>query len=285
MQFRGLVLEYGEIPPAPGPFRDAYLWAHGTTALNAASRLYSDATRDLAIRGHLWREDPSICSPGSPWSALTACRGTNVGALSDFSESIRTLDPPEYARLATLVQESERAAVSALNHLERTSLADACHAWIHRTGALRRALVGCRLTYEDGEYWTNCATRLAHWRVGLSAGIQTSRLCSACGKNAAMCDHISGTDAPHTINRRDETCNVCSPVPCDHREGQVVLAQTRTVFGTPRLDHAAIVRYPRFPDARVTAMTVDVSNRSGREGGRFECAACLGRCAGFSTVL
>jgi hypothetical protein len=126
--------------------------------------------------------------------------------------------------------------------------------------------MGCELPYEEGSYQLKCPVALAHVRIGISIGaiIEESE-CSICGDDPDNCIHISGREYD------GERC--------------------ATVVMKARLEHAALVARPDFPDARVTAMPMPMDYIRSELGESFVpgtilfCDRCLSDCAGIADPM
>lgn len=190
------------------------------------------------------------------------------------------------------VRAGEEKAVAALNYLEDHELADDAHRTIHRAAFVRRGFFGCPVTLDDDHLWTGCAFRLSHLRYGMSAGMTAKFVCSICGTPVETCvDHQPGQLYDTLATRADDgRCSVCAETDCGHVMG-TVYPSTAHGRGTHMDVHeVSLVPRPRYPLARITAMTWNLPDRDeqalarwGARLGLLNCNCCYGPCAGFST--
>lgn len=278
LNVRGLVLEYGVIPPAQGPARHQFLLQQGLASLVAARRDYDAVTGRIHELGGV--EPSEDTSPVWPIPFRSdPCWPSRRRALKRVWRSVSMyIGPDEREGLGATAARAEKSAVSAWNHLEDLPLSNAAHNWVHRTGALRRALLGCGYTVDAGLVWTSCATRIAHVRRGLSIGAAATRLCSSCLANVAVCPHLPGEIAPHIVSISDGVCSVCGQRGCGHDDGDMVMAPVAVRLGDAQLDHVALVRRPRFPNARITSLTLETHGIPLEQWKAAACDACLGPC-------
>jgi hypothetical protein len=183
------------------------------------------------------------------------------------------------------IRSAEQAAVRALNFLEDHPLGEAAHEVVHRTAQLRRGLLGCPIEFRDDVCWTTCPFSLAHIRVGFSAGITGSFVCSVCERPMEDCDHLPGTTYDHVKRGGGGSCNVCHATSCEHDDGETYAA-TVTPIGVAFSAHeASMVPRPMYPQARFGEIEVtddlDSAARALAQEGRLHCDECLGPCEGL----
>lgn len=152
---------------------------------------------------------------------------------------------------------------SAMNWLEDSPEFEVAHQRIDAAGKLAREhfSLGCGLSFEDGEYFQECPVALAHNRVGLSMGyIVREAECSICQQDPEDCDHITG----HFYG--DERC-------------------IRIIKQLDLLE-VSLVGRPAQPDARITRMSIPLSDIRAKLGNRVVggtriiCDRCLTSCSG-----
>ena len=181
-------------------------------------------------------------------------------------------------------RKAERLAVSALNHLEDHPRAEEAHALVHEAMFYRRGLYGCPVLFKDGHFWSRCPSRLIHNRVGVSAGLTGTFACSVCGQPIEDCDHIPDSVVPHVATRRrDGFCSICDLTECEHIEGAQYDRSVRALGTSLSAHEVSFVRRPRYPDARFTAVTLDLPDEYRRfaQAEVLNCDDCLGPCGGM----
>lgn len=157
---------------------------------------------------------------------------------------------------------------SAMNWLEDSDGFEDAHRALDAVGRVRRKFfpTSCELPYEQGTYQQKCPVALAHSRTGISVGaiIEESE-CSICGEDPDNCLHITG------------------------REYDTV--RCVTIIKRARLEHAALVARPDFPDARVMAMPMPMDYIRSELGESFVpgttlyCDRCLSDCDGVGDPM
>jgi hypothetical protein len=277
MHIKGMILEFGEVPPGGGPARADYLRAHGMAALNEAQDLLKTA-REL-VRD----SSPRIVQISD--SKPTAFR------VIDSFDAIRfrkALTQQEAMVAGARAADAERAAVRALNFLEDfPGLVDESHLVLHEAAALRSALIGCPVILDkDGVAWVDCPSRLAHSRVGQSVGMTTKYVCSVCDAAIEDCSHLP--DQLYEVRASQSTtgeCNICRKPSCDHEVGRVYQIAARPVAKDAMLHEVSLVRRPRYPQARIAAFGLDFAPETdayrGAASGIFHCTICLKPCRGL----
>ncbi len=191
--------------------------------------------------------------------------------------------------LESSARESLARAIDAFNFLEETDLAEFSHEYAHKVAALVGGIFGCRFEYSEGAYWDTCPISLMHSRVGMSVGFTATRLCSLCGEELDVCDHLLDTPYEVQVHRDIEgTCNACGRRSCSHSDGEVVLAYPQPVLGDAKIHEVTLVPRPRDPLARITKVEIDpqlLARSLGEEpkGRNLRCFRCLQPCGGFKT--
>ena len=152
---------------------------------------------------------------------------------------------------------------SAMDWLEDTDQFEAAHHALDRAGAFTRRTFGCFLHQDGDGYEQRCPVALAHTRMGLSIGFIVRKVeCSICGKDPALCDHVTG-------RVYDGKC-------CVRRLEEVELLEV------------SLVDRPAQPDARIHAISIDTGELREMLGPEFRpgmpvsCDRCLNPCTGLS---
>lgn len=280
MRVGGTILEWGYVPPPKGPLRDAYLEESGRNELAIFERELAKAIETLRVL------DPDSLNVPPLESADDRVRVDQHARLNSYWADIRREIGPDTIRKAQpSVRAAERAAVRALNFLEDNALADAAHRGVHVASQLRRGLLGCPIEFRDGAYWTTCPFALAHVRVGFSAGITGSFVCSACGAAMEDCDHLPGAQTEHVKRGGAGSCNICLEPACDHVDGQIYVVAVRPIGENFTAHEVSMVPRPMYPQARFTEIEVtddlDERARALARAGRLNCDECLGPCDGL----
>ena len=283
MQIKGMILEYGEVPPGSGPLRTQYLATLGRAALDKAQRGISDS---IDVLGTALRQRSRVVAvDGQTPSALRMDGPYVIG--SDRAGDLRRLIADAGARAA----QAERDAVIALNFLEdQTNLVERCHTALHEAAALRRSLIGCPLSADsDGTVWIECPSRLAHSRVGLSAGFTSSTTCSICSDWMEDCDHLPGEK--YLVSARSDDsgkCSICRLVECGHEVGIVYEALAIPLLVDAVLHEVSLVSRPRYPQARIVAVGIDPAYLGDMiqavSEGNAHCDFCVGACHGLAEM-
>jgi hypothetical protein len=279
LHIRGLVLEWGEVPPRAGPHRDKYLRTSGTEALSRANHLLR-ATYD-ALPPELWEQLPSIeASPDS--DTVEIIWSTDPRTIrNSISEAVAN-------GAGKTALEAEVQAARALNFLEDDSeFAGACHLLLHRAAAIRSLLIGCPMPADDEDVvWVSCVSRIAHARTGQSVGMTSKRACSVCDQLIEDCDHIPGrvyeTQVRHSATG---ACSFCGQLACDHAVGSVYETEAHAVHVDATMHEVSLVRRPRFPQARISSFGLEFGPESdmtrGARQGILNCTFCLEPCRGL----
>jgi hypothetical protein len=184
-----------------------------------------------------------------------------MNRLSQAKKLVRAHGATDEAR-----QQARRALVtlrSAMDWLEDTDQFEAGHHVLDRAGAFMRRTFGC-LLHQDGDgYQQRCPVALAHNRMGLSpAYIVRKAECSICGKDLALCDHVTGRVY----------------------DGQRCFRWLREV----ELLEVSFVDRPAQPDARIHAISIGTGELREMLGPEFRpgmpvsCDRCLNPCTGLS---
>lgn len=151
-----------------------------------------------------------------------------------------------------------------MDHLEDTPRFELAHAELDNAGRLARTNfpIGCQFEIEDeSNYFVTCPVSLAHNRVGLSTGMIV----------------------------REAECSIChvDPEDCIHITGRIYDGQ-RCIRIIKRADilEVSLVARPNLPDARITRLSLNVSDIAKKLGPRFRpgmpvlCDRCLSDCHG-----
>lgn len=280
MRVGGTIMQWGPVPPPRGPIRQSYLDSNGRQELETFERQLSAALRLLDPVNHASleihpRESGDDVARMAQHSRLRA----HWSAIRSQIGRGKILEAEPHIRAA------ERAAVRALNYLEDNALADTTHGAVHQASQLRRGLLGCPIQFRDGAYWTTCPFSLAHIRVGFSAGITGTFVCSVCGSAIEDCDHLPGTEFDHVARNIDNDCNVCHQSTCDHVEGEIYTAAVTPIGVDFSAHEVSIVPRPMYPQARFGEIEVtddlDHASRVLAASGRLHCDECFGPCEGL----
>ncbi|BBZ06844.1 hypothetical protein MDOR_10130 [Mycolicibacterium doricum] len=286
LQFKATVVQWGPVPPAGGPSRVRYLDVNGRRALQVADDKFAAVMQMLdAQRGSV----PVMHMPLMEDDDDARLR-IQSRLRAQWDEFTTTLSPDLLQEIEPRIRKSEKSAVAALNFLEDHNLSETAHEAIHRAAFVRRGLFGCPITFRDGDFWTSCSIRMSHIRIGMSAGLTSEFECSVCDRLVDECDHTTGLTYDKVAERDSAgDCTVCKSKDCEHRIGSTypILA-----YGNARnvmAHEVSMVARPRYPQARFTELTLDLSNsrryeilKWGAEQGYLHCDGCLGPCKGFS---
>lgn len=282
-RFTSIVLPWGPVPPADGPYRDEYLESSGLNALATADRGFEQTVNLLGKSAARLPKGPDplieLDSEIRGAAQLTALAEWNAFRLELLASAVKDIEP--------LIKQSESAAVAALNFLEDHELAETAHAAIHRAAFVRRGLFGCPIVYREGSLWTNCSINLSHLRMGSSAAISGTYECSICGEPAEDCDHRMGSTYEVTVKRNDDgTCNVCQQKKCDHLVGTQMEARAVAMARNMVAHEVSHVARPRYPQARFIEETIDMDEDDPlwemAIAGELHCNICFGPCKGFN---
>lgn len=178
-------------------------------------------------------------------------------------------------------------AVDAFNFLEDTELAEPAHVHAHKVAALAGGIFGCGIKYRQGTYWDTCPVSLMHSRLGMSVGFTSTRVCSLCGEDLDLCEHLLDVLYEVQVHRSSEgICNACGRLGCSHSDGEMALSYPRPVMGDAQIDEVSLVPRPRDPLARITEVEIDpqlLARSLGAEpsGRSIRCFRCLRPCGGF----
>jgi hypothetical protein len=130
---------------------------------------------------------------------------------------------------------------------------------------------------------------VAHKRIGLSIGFTGARFCSVCDHDLSECPHVPG-EFVEVVGGVDEQgrCRVCFDQNCtNHEAGGTYRARVISVIKQAELHEVSFVGKPRQPDARLTAIPIDLTGLRRflgprfRPGMRVSCDQCLGECPGI----
>jgi hypothetical protein len=277
MFIKGMILEFGEVPPGGGAARTEYLRAHGIEALDeghAYMRSAHDRSNSLSpqiIRIPPW--NPAVFGVDSEFDAI---RFRNAHTKE------------EAVTLGAQAAAAERAAVRALNFLEdEPDLVDDSHQLLHEAAAMRSALIGCPLILdEDGTTWVDCPSRISHTRVGQSVGMTTRCVCSVCDTPIEDCAHFPGKIYPLEASLSSSgECNICAGYSCDHEIGRLYEITAQPILKDALLHEVSLVSRPRYPQARITAFGLnfdaDSDEYRGAATGTFHCTFCSEPCRGL----
>jgi hypothetical protein len=190
-------------------------------------------------------------------------------------------------------REALRLCASALNWLEDTEHEDRVHEELESMGRYMREHLpkGCRLHWTGDRYEHRCPVAIAHKRFGFSPALREGRrICSICGEDVSECEHLpdSKYPAPGGVGPSGY-CPVCIRKDCsDHSpDATFVVYPVSIVEEIIGIDHVAVVRRPKQPDARLTAIPIDTKRLRKTLGPNFQpgmelnCDRCLLPCQGF----
>lgn len=282
-------MQWGPIPPSGGPHRERYLEVNGRESLRTADETYAAA---LLALGKCADQIPTMHTQlTTDDDALR--REVQRQKRSEWLDLSAMIDQETLDAVEPLIRHSESAAVAALNYLEDHELAEVAHTAIHRAAFMRRGLYGCPIVLrDDDEFWTNCSIKMSHLRAGMSAGLISDFECSICGRLVEDCDHIMSEVYDKTAFRdNDGKCSICQATECEHEIGTayptVAYANARNV----RAEEVSLVARPRYPQARITEMSIDVGPvgdaprvRRAAKHNALNCDGCLGPCKGFNDM-
>ena len=277
-----MIMQVGDVPPAAGPARKQFLLSSGTATLNAARVELSDGLRLLGASASLMPSvERIIRSDGS------SCYST--GENEDWNSFKDTVPVFTVEAAAPHVRRAELLAVESLNYLEDTSQADECHELVHRTASLRAALVGCPMRLAEAHLWLDCPGRIAHMRMGASAGLTTSFVCSVCREPIEDCDHLPGLSYSVSMVRDGKgSCSICHESACGHEVG-TVYELPATAMATDVIAHeVSMVSRPRYPLARIRRFGLPLEPGTemyrAAESGVVHCSGCMEPCRGLQQM-
>lgn len=290
MRITAQILTYGDVPPSGGPARSDWLEANGLHALREARETYNNAVTVLG------REPTSLpkreaVAENHDENAVRAIQLFKVEEWKGYNARLG-LGDQDLAELHEAVMASEKAALTAFNYLEDHPRAEEAHAALHEASFLKRGLFGCRIEFEEDRFWTSCRCRLGHIRRGLSVGMISEFVCTFCGKAIEDCEHVPGIAYEKTASRTEELgCTICGAVDCHHEEGVSYSVVATQEVKNAVLHEVSLVSKPRYPQARIVRMTLDVDQLVTPEMSRemlikadINCDDDLGPCRGMRTV-
>lgn len=293
--FRGYAMRTGTpILPASGPARVAALLNDGQNRLAQSYRQYGEA---LAILGWSILGDINLI-PKQNFKARPYIlgRADNSPAWEDLQRKLATSSDEN---LRQIIESKFRGALSsaidAFNFMEELdsykNLAESAHVQAHRCAELIGNIFGCQAEIEDGRYWIVCPLRLMHFRMGLSVGLRTVRVCSLCGNPIDECEHLLDEEYEIVVKRDSSgACSACGTNSCSHIAGDVVRLYPRPIHGDIELDEVSWVSTPRDPLARTTGIRIGKEQIKELAGGHpvgspLNCGYCTGPCSGFNYPL
>lgn len=156
----------------------------------------------------------------------------------------------------------EKALFQLFSTYKRLSRNRKLFAKLHEIGLKKHNQFRCKIPFKDGEYWTECPVKLAHFPLplGISMGAAISKVCSICGKEPLDCNHVKGKhyDQIKCIRLEYGYCNICLMKECGHVEGQFYdNVQAVAVVKDLKFDHVAMVSNPLEPDAGIMSIAID----------------------------
>lgn len=280
-------MDLGPLPPAEGPNRQRYLDVNGRRELGVSDDAFAAA---MSVMGAQADSIPAMPTP------LVANDGKSRAAIrrrkhAEWVEFTSTLNPGLLKQVEPHIRQAEVSAVASLNFLEDHELAQIAHHAIHRAAFVRRGLFGCPILPRDDALWTDCAFKLSHVRIGLSAGLVSDYDCSICDRRLEDCDHMTGRTYDKIAERDTEgSCTVCQSTDCDHVIGTAYPTVACGIGRKIVAHEVSMVARPKYPQARFTRMTVDLPSDVGThlrrvaERGQLHCNECLGPCKGFNDM-
>ena len=289
MRFKVSIMEAGPIPPSGGPNRERYLERNGLQCLADADAAHARVIATLGFRGAAM---PSA-HPQLEVADDVVRRDIQRDKRTEWINFVNTLDRALIDELEPHVRRSEAAAVAALNYLEDHELADTAHLAIHRAAFIRRGLYGCPIsTHEDGAFWTDCSMNMSHLRAGMSAELVSDFECSICGELVEDCVHVLNNVYNKVATmEHDAVCSICRAVECEHVVGASYPVVARATARNLVAEAVAMVARPRYPQARMVAMTLDLGSDGESElmqmaasQDRLHCDGCLGPCKGLNDM-
>lgn len=288
MHFRAALMHAGAIAPPQGPLRDKYMDEKGRESLVAARSLYGEAVKIIARSGcNAFPEERYFSLLPPQFIGEDSYRQALRKTQNDWNQTLAGVRKTDKQSAGELATQSLKHAVDSLNYLEDHPERDVAHLWVHRSGALRAATIGCAMTVENGKVWRTCPVSIVHIRAGLSPGFTTRQVCSICRKSVAICDHFPG-EYYEIIASKDASgrCNICNEEACAHEPAITYFVEARVDWGIGRVQEFSFVRRPRNPLARLTRMTEDLAPGSnlhqGAIDGSLHCTECLMPCPGFT---
>ncbi len=188
--------------------------------------------------------------------------------------------------------EARQALVSyraSLDWAEDSDLEDEAHRQLDHAGRWVRETFGCLVDRSGTEYKQTCPVALGHNRIGLSVGGAASRTCSLCGQDVSECEHLPGTSY-NVPGGPDDLgwCRVCCKEECDHLPTESYRAAVVSIIREMELVEVSIVHRPANPEARIHAISIELSELRAALGDSFEpgmdvsCDRCLSACDGLT---
>lgn len=189
------------------------------------------------------------------------------------------------------IRRSLALAASAYNWLEGTEFDELAHDEMHKYGRYAREHFPdrCQLEWTGSGYEERCPVAVAHKRLGFSIGFIGDRVCSICQGDPSECIHTPG-EFYEVEGGTDESgrCRTCFAEGCNsHVAGATYRVRAVRRITNAEIQEISLVAKPKHPDARLTAVPVDLDalqeylGPDFKPGMRVSCDQCLKTCPGM----
>lgn len=176
----------------------------------------------------------------------------------------------------------------SLDWAEDTDQEEEAHGRMDTAGSWVRETFGCHLARTGTSYQQTCPVALGHNRIGMRVGGVARRTCSLCGLDFSECAHLPGTAYLVPGGASDlGWCRVCLKAECDHNPADSYRVAVVARITEMRVDEVSLVSKPAHPEARLSAISVPVSDLIEALGDDFvpgtdvSCDRCLLACDGL----
>lgn len=287
-RIRGLILRYGEIPPAGGAERTDYVLYQGHLANQRAGLLLDRSTAAV---------EAATGAPVPVWLASTPPAGHSADdARKDLltaSELVVSLALAWSPNLTTLpglrplpgevdARNALRRAKETYHWLAETEHAEMGHRNLHAIGRYVSVLYGCYHLWDDDDqsWYEVCPSRLAHIPYGQSPGFTTGYICSVCGDDPSECEHHPDDTVDMVASRVTGRCSICDAENrCEHEPGTTHPVRPRAIWTDPVMHETSLVPRPRDPLARISEVEIrDAPKEPSTPTRRWRCLQCAMGC-------
>lgn len=199
-----------------------------------------------------------------------------------------------YELAAQEVDEALRIVSEAFWYADETELEKKPHKLLHQIAKWKHDTIGCHLIKQGDEYIQRCKVAITHRRMGFSAGLTGTPVCTLCGKSEFDCEHSKDKTywTRGGTNKQGE-CFICLEKSCtEHSDSYIYKVSPTTRITNPVLHEVSMVRKPRFPLARMQEVPIskeEIEANAGiideSKGMVYTCHTCGGSCPGFQEFL
>ena len=173
---------------------------------------------------------------------------------------------------------------------DETELEEEPHSLLHQIAKWKHDAIGCHLIRDGDQYLQRCKVALTHKRIGFSAGLTSTPVCTLCGESEFDCEHsrerlywIRGGED------KDGRCNICYEIKCsEHSDKYIYKSRPVMKISNAALHEVSIVRRPKMPMARLQEVSIhknEIERNNGKidesKGMVYACHVCDGICHGF----